>query len=549
MAAGGVLNNSGTISATVSQVANIATAYSLHVLASPGGTINNQGGGVLKGNITVVGSAAVNNAGTIEIPDGVTTANIAGNYTQQAGGKLRIGASSATSFAKLTVGGTANLTGSGVIDVNVAASNTLASGDTLTGVLNPGRGAGTVTGTVTATDNSLWLDFTPSIVGARVDLNVVRAPSVVLKSVQATGFTPGTGAATVFDKLITGGTTGDMSTVITALKTLNTQQQISNAVAQTLPLMTGGSQLASLDITRGISHELEAQLAGMQGMASGDSFLGSGELWIKPFGGKARQGDRTGASGFDANTFGLMVGMDKDVSHTTSLGMAFGWARSNLNSNNNLHSANVNAFNLAISGIYHMDADTFLRFVANGGINTNDGQRTIRFGTLNRIAKSNYNSQTAHVGIESGHSFAMGEHLSLTPSLRADYAVIHDNKYTETGAGALNLIVGSNNTDELLLGGDMKLGYTLTDTTIFTVNVGAAYDALQNQTLITSSFAGATGSSFTTAGINPPRWLGRGGANLNFKAGNNINVIAAYDGEVRKSFFNQTGSIKLVMTF
>lgn len=551
MAAGGVLSNSSTISATSST--GVANAYSLRVLASTGGSISNLTGGLLRGNLSIAGAAIVNNAGTIEIPDGVT-GSIAGNYTQQAGGKLRIGASSAASFGKLTVGGTADLTASGAFDVNVAGINSLAGGNKLIGVLT----AGTLnTGTITVTDNSLLFDFTGSVdaAGTGIDLTIAGGgsgvnPNTVLGSVLATKFTPGTGAAVVYDNMIAGASASvDMANVVTALGKLSTQQQVSNAVEQSVPLLTGGVQLAGLDITRAISQTLKLQMAGMQGMASGDGFFGSGKLWIKPFGGIVRQGDRTGASGFDANTFGLMVGTDKDISDTTSLGMAFGWGRSLLDSNNNFHSADINAFNLAVSGIYHVDADTFLRFAANGGINQNDGQRTIVFGGLSRLATSSYNSWTAHGGVEAGRSFAMGGKLSLTPSLRMDYAVIHDNSYSETGADALNLIVGSNTTDELLLGGDVKLGYALTDTAMFAASVGGAYDALQKQALITSSFAGVPGTAFTTAGINPPRWLGRDGASLSFKAVGNINVIAAYDGELRKNFFNQTGSIKLVMAF
>jgi len=535
------IQNAGTVDILDGKSATIA-----------GGNLVQQAGGVLRiGHLSTLTIPNVMNAGIVSVLDG-KSATIAGNLTQLAGGKIKVGTSSAASFGKLTVTGTANLTASGAFVVNVAGAPTLAVGDTLAGVLS----AGTLTvGTITVTDNSALFDFTGTKNGNAVDLSIIAAggggggAGTVLAAVQAAGFTPGFGAAVVFDNLIAGGTTGDMSNVITALGTLSTQQQVSGAVEMSGPLLTGGAQLAGLDITRGISRTLESHLSGMQGMASGDAFFGSGKLWIKPFGGIARQGDRTGASGFDANTFGLMVGVDKDVSDTTSLGMAFGWGRSLLDSNNNLHSARVNAFNLAVSGIYHLDADTFLRFVANGGINQNDGQRTVVFGALNRIANSSYNSWTAHAGVEAGRSFAMGEKLSLTPSLRVDYAVIHDNSYSETGAGALNLIVGSNSTDELLVGGDMKLGYALTDATLFTASIGGAYDALQEQAFITSSFAGAPGLAFTTAGINPPRWLGRGGAGLTINATGNMDVVAAYDAELRKNFFNQTASVKLVMAF
>jgi len=177
IAAGAVLTNSGTISAIVSQPGNIAKAYSLNVPASLGGTINNQAGGLLKGNLSVVGAAAVNNAGTIEIPDGVT-GSIAGNYTQQAGGKLRIGASSAASFGKLTVGGTADLTASGAFDVNVAGLNTsvLVAGNVLPGVLT----AGVLTApAVSVTDNSPLIDFTAAVNLAGTGVNLTVTPPAI----------------------------------------------------------------------------------------------------------------------------------------------------------------------------------------------------------------------------------------------------------------------------------------------------------------------------------------------------------------------------------
>jgi len=551
--AGGIFNNSGTISATVSN--GIATnAYSLRVDASAGGTINNLAGGLLRGRLSVVGAAAVNNAGTIEIPDGVT-GSIAGNYTQQAGGVLRIGASSAASFGKLTVGGTADLTASGTFDVNVAGVNTLATGNVLTGALT----ATTLNaGAITVTDNSALFDFTGVVDGAGtgVDLSIVAAAvgggASTLSSVQASGFTPGIGAAQVYDSLIGGApASADMGNVVTALGTLATQQQVSNAVAQSVPLMSGGAPLTGLTTARSISHILETKLAAMQGMASGDGFFSKGTLWLKPFGSLAHQDDRNGASGFDADSYGLMIGANTDISERTNLALGFAWSRSFIDSNSSVavQSTDVDSFQLAASGSINLDADTVLTLSANGGINLNDGQRNITFGGLSRIARSDYDSWTAHLGAEFGRRFNINEKVSFMPSLRADYTVIRDDSYTETGAGALNLKVDSHTTDELLLGVDGRLRYAVTDATTLNINVGAAYDAISEQSSLTSAFAGAPGAGFTTAGIDPSHWQGRGGIGLTVKVADNIDITAGYDAEVRSDFSNHTGSIKLAWAF
>ena len=174
MNAGAVINNSGTISGTASLPAKAASAYSLNVANSTGGTINNQAGGLLKGNILVKGPAQVNNAGVIEMPEQVL-GSIANNYTQQAGGKLRIDASSLTSYGKLQVNGTADLTASGVIDVNVGAGSTLAVGQTLAGVLTAGTALNVPAGGLTVTDNSPTIDFQAVVNAATntIDLKVV----------------------------------------------------------------------------------------------------------------------------------------------------------------------------------------------------------------------------------------------------------------------------------------------------------------------------------------------------------------------------------------
>ncbi|MDX8390232.1 MAG: ESPR-type extended signal peptide-containing protein, partial [Mariprofundaceae bacterium] len=99
MAAGSMLNNRGLVASTVfNGVNNTSNSKALNIVGSTGGTVNNQAGGILRGNISVSGTAAVNNAGMIDIPadsdfNRPTNSVVDGTYTQQTGGILRIGAS------------------------------------------------------------------------------------------------------------------------------------------------------------------------------------------------------------------------------------------------------------------------------------------------------------------------------------------------------------------------------------------------------------------------------------------------------------------------
>ena len=171
MVGGGTLDNSGTISGTSNSGG--ANGYSVKISASTSstnsGVINNLVGGLLSGNISVAGGVAVTNSGTIDLPEGANNASIVGSYTQNAGGKLTVGVSSTTSYAKLSTG-SANLIAGSVIDVYTTPSNTLADGDVLTGVLTS---TSLTAGTLTVTDNSSAFDFTVAVNGNSVDLTAV----------------------------------------------------------------------------------------------------------------------------------------------------------------------------------------------------------------------------------------------------------------------------------------------------------------------------------------------------------------------------------------
>jgi len=175
------INNSGSITAT--PVTGSSKAYAIRALAGTSGTINNLAGGVLKGSIALAGTAEnLNNAGLIDLPDNGVINTVSGNYTQQAGGVGRLGVSSVSSYAKVSVTGIADLTASNNIDVNVSATNTLAVGDVLIDVLSLGTGGTLTTGgsLPTVTDNSAAFDFIASI-------NPVTMKGLNLTVIAATG--------------------------------------------------------------------------------------------------------------------------------------------------------------------------------------------------------------------------------------------------------------------------------------------------------------------------------------------------------------------------
>ncbi len=383
---------------------------------------------------------------------------------------LRIAAQSSLTggYSQLAVDGVVSFAGSA--DVDVKTANTLAVGQKLVGVVTAGAG---LSGNFSkVTDNSALFDFRSLAInsgeGGRIDLEIVKSQSTsASQAAISNGNSPAPGAARVFDRLIAGGNAGgDMGTVITALGQLGSEREVSNAVSQTLPLLTAGASQATSGALHGTNRVVQARQEGQHGRSSGDEFFTDRRVWARPLGSWADQADSNGASGYTARTYGMVVGADTGLNEASRLGVAV------------------------------------------------------------------------------AHTLALGERTSFTPSLRADYAVIRDQGYRETGADALNLNVDSNRAEELIVGVDGKLSQILNERTTLVANIGAGYDFLGKQSSIVAAFAGTPSAAFTTKGIEPSKWLGRGGLGLVNRVNDTLELSARYDIEFREGFTNQTASVK-----
>lgn len=536
----GSLINSGTISGAASIFSgNLTENLSENLNNNISGGIINQQSGVLNGALKVGGTTSVTNHGLIVLPSG-TDSVIQGDFTQSATGTLRIGVAGQSNYSQLAVG---NATLAGTLDIDVTA-NTLSG--TLLDVITA---SGSITGKFGAvTDNSDLFDFSAIYRGTQsVDLDVNAASSTgVYDDVVAENNTPGIGAANALDYIFVQDPNGQIATLF---QPLTTQRQVSDAVSQVLPLLTGGMTQATNNALHGINRIIQSRQEGLNGRSSGDEFFGDKNVWFKPFGSWTNQGDRNGVSGYDANSVGMVFGADKDISDTNRIGVAFAYARSNIDSNSSVarQSGDVNSYQLVAYGTHNISDVTDISFQADIARHNNQGSRVISFA--NSTAKSDYNSWSGHLGLALSQTHRLSEKTSLIPSVRVDYTKIRDESYNETGAGALNLNVGKNTTEELILGVDGKLSHALTEKSTLTANLGLGYDVINDQASITSAFAGAPATSFVTQGLDPSPWLVRGGLGISGKATETLELSARYDIEAREDFDNQTASVKARWAF
>ncbi|HCC81245.1 MAG TPA: hypothetical protein DEQ25_08100 [Methylophaga sp.] len=183
---------------------------------------------------------------------------------------------------------------------------------------------------------------------------------------------------------------------------------------------------------------------------------------------------------------------------------------------------------------------------ADVGLNKNDGKRRISF--MNRKATADYDSYTAHVGAGIGKRFQLTEQSLIMPTLRADYAYIKDESYTEKGAGALNLDVDSINAEELILMAQVEANHQWSESTSLSTMLGVGYDVINDDTSLTASYTGG-GTAFTTEGIDPSPWLARAGVGATMSLNDMTELTASYHLEGREDFLNQTASVNMRWRF
>lgn len=360
-----------------------------------------------------------------------------------------------------------------------------------------------------------------------------------------------TGAARAIDSELARDPTSHIAEIFSGFSN-GQETQLSHAVSQTLPLLTGESTRVTQSVFRHIKHIVQARQNDLNGLSSGDAVIGDKEMWVKPFGSWVNQHDRDGISGYSANTEGIALGIDTAISPASRIGFAFTYANSSVKGNSSVapNHATLNASLLLGYGRIKLDANYELIYQAGLGQNTTKGNRSISFAS--GTASSSYHSLMTTAGIGLEKTFTLNEKTNFLPSIRVDYAWIKDQAYQEAGSVSVSpllLQVDDRTSDELILGVNGKLNYQWNSSTRVSINAGVAYDVINKNAPILASYAGASGASFTTQGIDQSPWQARGGLGLVHQTKHGTEINVRYDAEARSGFLNHAASAKAIWTF
>lgn len=564
--------SASTLTGTVTNIGTIKTTGAGLVTT---GALTNTGNGVVNlssGDLT--STAALTNAtgGTITLAAGRTlqaATQVAGTGTYNFGVSTDAATGLVKSAGKVVLtGGITDLTNA-TINVNVpSTSGYIATGAQFKVVDGVGAAttpvASSTTAQAVAADDSRILSFTyargdnATIALDSSDVYLIATRVGYATIGTTTGNDQAVGAA--LDTIAgTGGT--ELDAIQGQLNAAATDAAVHNVLESIVPTVDGSAQVAALSVgtqVQGINDTRMASLRsgdGTSGVAAGASANGW-SLWVQGYGQHSTQDENGGVKGYSANTLGGAVGVDStNILNNGVLGATFNYGKSNADSDNvNTTNTDVDNYGLSVYGTVDVGSNYFVNGQVGYAYNKVNMDRHDATGPgLGITANGDTNSDQYSAKVALGRDYSADHGLTLTPSISAAYTHLRTAGYTETGAGAANLVVGSDaqNVVNLGVGGTATWNLKNTDGSTMkpALRVGYTYDATADKVEVTSNFSGLPGTVFATEGARPDRSQFNIGAGVTYMTTANWDLSANYDYTYKANYDAHAGVLRATSHF
>lgn len=547
--------NTGTITATIDGVAD-ATGYSIYTSGSEGTSVLNETSGELYGNINVSNSTFTNK-GLISLPNNANNANSAfiTNFNQDTTGILEIALMSdesgvaGMSYSQLRTN-TATFADASTLKINVESldeNQRLLVGSTMQDVVSAETEGGLSVETLTIADNSRLLDFEYLIDGDTIDLEIIKGLTIE-ESILLAGDSAFSDVASTLDTIMDGDYP-EMDEFFSALGSLETDEDIAQAVASVTPITTTSSFGATSQIINGIQGIVDQRQGSGNGLNSGDTLFAEKNFWFKPYGTWGKQDNKDGMYGFDLHAKGLGLGIDAEYGTNQRVGFAFFYTDADVDVNSVTQSSDLDIYTAMIYGKFPI-IDNKTNLLYQVGYSWQDTKSNRYISILNDTAIGEYTSKTASADLKLLRDYKLDSTLLLQPVIQATYRNFYSPSYSEKNAGALGLNIDSFSSDEFILGIGTIAKYKVGETSNLVANINIGYNLIDDDETVTSSFQGAQGVKFDTDGIDNGRWNYEAGigCETNINSTNSLNFMYNYQAQ-GSDFNNHVLSAKYILKF
>ena len=533
--------NSGSqarIANSDSSHANIINAQDINVT----GRLDLMDATTITGNLTMLGSSA-------ELNTSGYSQTINGDFTTSSGSMMIVTVQTPSTADEITVSGAADIAAGSKLYLAFTGGSTTAAGSTYT-IIDGGVGS--------SINQILDSDILINGVATNRYLNYLLHTSVsgddLLLLVQnmaidvTTSNISSQNVSTAIDNLVS--PSGNLATLQDyLLDTGNSNADRAAALESATPQSDNGinqfafsNSQASIDI---VEDRVDIYFKG-EGDASDE--LGR-SVWAQGFGARAGQDSSSTAQGFDSRSAGFEMGIDKEISDLSMLGVSASYSNSTIDSNDRLKNTDVDSYQLNLYGAYELE-DYLLSSVVGFTWNEYTSSRNIPVAPA--VANADFSGQTYTAKIQGSTTRYLADNIYLTPKAGVTLAYNTVENYTETGAGTLNLNVDNDNSPFLEgnIGADIGKEFMTDAGTKITpkVSIGYGYDFIADNQSTTSSFIGQT-PIFKSQGAEVEKSSLNLGAGVNIYQKNSVTLSADYDYKYKSNYQSNSGVLRVRYAF
>ncbi len=365
---------------------------------------------------------------------------------------------------------------------------------------------------------------------------------------------PFIGPALSYSPYVTSGNAGDMAAYVDSLATpdrysdfdfvlSNLNLQETSALVQSLRTISPEAYDSLTSIT------IQQSLLALDSMAAHRRELGlcrsSGQIqdregfipWLKVLGAKGDFEDTAERVGFGYDTAGVAGGCDWLAGANTIMGLNLFYGRTNFDWARGKGDGDVENLDLGFEALYSAEG-WFFEGAALAGLRRADANRVIRFEDVDRTAKGSPDGHTFAGQLGAGLKYQWQEWW-LRPAVTLNLVNLHQDGFTETGAGSLNLKVEDIDASSLI--GRLELRFSR----VFTLDQGLVlrpeltlvyqYNAPLDDRGIEASLSGQ-GGSFTVDGDNDDRQAFAPSLEISAKTQGGFVFYGRYEGQLANAY-------------
>ena len=300
------------------------------------------------------------------------------------------------------------------------------------------------------------------------------------------------------------------------------------AAPTTAQVVAGIAKEASNTIAKLSTNRLDA----IKGRSGGDMSEGAG-LWVQALYNHTKQDATSSSDGFKANSRGLALGVDKEITDRTTLGLGYGYMNTDADSYG--RDLEVDGHNFFIYGKYQPS-----KWYVSSVLNYNYSKYTEKKSPLGVSLRSEYDVNSYGAQLMTGYDMDNG----FTPEAGLRYLIVDADSYDD-GMQRIR----SEKDDILTAVAGIKYSTKVkSEGVVFkpTVRLAATYDVISDNSRANVSVIG--GSNYSVDGARLHRFGVEAGAGVTASV-DNVDITLEYAGSFRQDYRSQGGMLRARYNF